>query len=77
MGGIQQAAGEIADSGGFLHKQAKAAISGMPAKATEIEQIATQFDAAMDTNCAKTLALAKSLVPNLERLAIPLGVAGP
>ncbi|MBB4199593.1 hypothetical protein CCR94_14845 [Rhodoblastus sphagnicola] len=58
--GIQQAVTEIADSSAFFHKQVKAAMSGMPAKAAEIEQIATLFDAAMQKSCADTLALAKS-----------------
>jgi methyl-accepting chemotaxis protein len=67
--GIQQATKEIDDPVAFFHKQIKVAMSAMPAKATDIEQIATLFDGAMEKNCAETLALAKSLSPADKKAA--------
>jgi methyl-accepting chemotaxis protein len=66
---LQQAQKEIADSSEFFHKQVKIAMSAMPAKAMEIEQIATAFDAAMDKSCAETLSLGKSAKPEDKKAA--------
>jgi methyl-accepting chemotaxis protein len=66
---IEAAVKEIADSGAFFHKQIKAAMVGMPAKAKEIGEIGAMFDAAMEKSCTETLALARSAAPADKKAA--------
>ncbi|WP_370675500.1 methyl-accepting chemotaxis protein [Pleomorphomonas sp. PLEO] len=68
--GIQQALQEITDYTDYFNKQIKVANTAMPAKATEIGDIANAFDLVMKNDCGETIALAQSVDPADKKAAV-------